>query len=125
MFKIVRSRTLRSLHNRAEIERIKRVAADHTCTQALFLLEEWDMFGYAASGGYSGTLVERTRGLTGGRGVPVPGQEFAGITTAPNDPSHVGQVIDHIAHLEEEQVADIRFALKQWGTAAHQRASHL
>lgn len=43
------------------------------------------------------------------------GEEFSGIDTAPEDPRHVQQVIDHIAHLEDEQVAEIRDAMNSWG----------
>lgn len=48
----------------------------------------------------------------GPRGVPP--EEFLGIDTAPNDPRHAQQVIDHIAHLEEPQIKAIRDALNSW-----------
>jgi hypothetical protein len=38
--------------------------------------------------------------------------------TAPDDPSHVQEVIDHIAHLSDEQVAAIRERLNQWEAAS-------
>lgn len=44
--------------------------------------------------------------------------EFSGVTTAPDDVKHVAQVIDHIAHLNEDQVATIREHLKAWKIAA-------
>lgn len=59
MFRIVRTRTLRALHNRAEAERIKRIASDNTAVVALNLLDEWLLFG-GPVGGYNGTLEQRT-----------------------------------------------------------------
>jgi hypothetical protein len=41
-------------------------------------------------------------------------QEFSGVTTAPGDPAHVQQVIDHIAHLTGPQVAEIMAAINNW-----------
>lgn len=45
-------------------------------------------------------------------------EEFGGITTAPDDPAHVEQVINHLAHLEDEQVAKIRDELNKWAVAS-------
>lgn len=45
-------------------------------------------------------------------------EEFAGITTPPDDQRHVQQVIDHIAHLRDDQVKKIRDALNMWDRAA-------
>jgi hypothetical protein len=39
---------------------------------------------------------------------------ISGVTTAPDDPGHVQQLIDHIAHLDDEQEAMIRRALNKW-----------
>jgi hypothetical protein len=47
-----------------------------------------------------------------------PVDEFSGINSAPDDPVHVQEVIDHIAHLEPEQVDAITAALIQWKKAA-------
>ena len=44
-------------------------------------------------------------------------QEFGDVDTAPNDPRHVGQLIDHLAHLEDDQVAEIRAKLNEWEEA--------
>lgn len=43
--------------------------------------------------------------------------EFGGVDTAPDDPRHVGQIIDHIAHLEDEQVMAIHQELSGWKRA--------
>lgn len=41
-------------------------------------------------------------------------EEFSGVDTAPDDPRHVEQVINHLAHLEDEQVEAIRRELASW-----------
>lgn len=41
-------------------------------------------------------------------------EEFAGVTTAPEHPAHVGQLLDHIAHLDDEQIATVRAELNRW-----------
>jgi hypothetical protein len=50
-----------------------------------------------------------------------PVDEFSGINSAPDDPVHVEQVINHIAHLEEEQVDAIRTKLIEWREAEEVR----
>jgi hypothetical protein len=45
--------------------------------------------------------------------MPEP-QEFGGVTTAPNHRDHAEQVINHIAHLEDHQIDQIRDALGDW-----------
>lgn len=50
------------------------------------------------------------------------GFDFTGVTTAPNDPLHAQQVVDHIAHLEEDQTKLIRHALNSWHEAARSQA---
>lgn len=50
-----------------------------------------------------------------------PVDEFSGITTDADDPRHAQEVVDHIAHLDEEQVEYIRQALNQWKKAARER----
>ena len=52
------------------------------------------------------------------QGQPV---EFRGINTAPEDPDHVKQVINHIAHLEMDQVDAIREQLIAWREAEEVR----
>lgn len=43
-------------------------------------------------------------------------EEYSGvmITTAPEDAAHVGQIINHIAHLDDAQVDAIRRTLNSW-----------
>jgi NTP pyrophosphatase (non-canonical NTP hydrolase) len=50
-----------------------------------------------------------------------PPVEFSGITSAPDNPIHVEQVINHIAHLDEEQVTAIRNQLNLWHETALER----
>ena len=55
--------------------------------------------------------------------VPRPPSEFSGIVVAPAHPLHVPQLIDHIAHLEEEQWEKARTVLNNWKEAADARAN--
>jgi hypothetical protein len=48
-------------------------------------------------------------------------EEFSGITTAPEDPTHAQQVVDHIAHLREDQINVITDVLLSWREAAAER----
>jgi hypothetical protein len=36
------------------------------------------------------------------------------VTTAPNDPEHVQQLLNHIAHLEDEQIGQLWAGLSGW-----------
>lgn len=61
-------------------------------------------------------LAEVSPGVFGKETFEATGREFGGIDTAPNDPTHVRQVIDHIAHLEDHQVAEIQREICNWDT---------
>jgi hypothetical protein len=50
-------------------------------------------------------------------------EEFSGINSATDDPKHVEEVINHIAHLDEDQVTAIRNQLNLWHETAQERAA--